>query len=75
MSNYVIYYKTIDSNVEFLFVNDDTNDVLLDRKYAFDDEDDIVVYMRQMLTEIQSSLPKGHTINVQVVDLNDIVQA
>jgi hypothetical protein len=69
-----MYYKTVESDVEFCLVNGN-NDILIDRKYAFDDQDDIVVYMREILLDVQSSLPKGHTISVQVVDLNDIVQA
>lgn len=72
--SYVMYYKTVENDVEFCLVNDN-NDILLERKYAFDDQDDIVVYMREILLDVQSSLPKGHTINVEVVDLSDLVQA
>lgn len=72
--SYVMYYKTVENDVEFCLVNDN-NDVLLERKYAFDDQDDIVVYMREILLDVQSSLFKGHTINVEVVDLSDLVQA
>jgi hypothetical protein len=72
--SYVMYYKTVENDVEFCLVNNN-NDVLLQRKYAFDDQDDITVYMREILLDVQSSLPKGHTINVKVVDLSDLVQA
>jgi len=73
MSNYVLYYKTIDNTMYQSLVNADTNETLLEKEHAFDDNDDIAVYFRQTFTEIQSALPKGKKVSIELVELSDQV--
>jgi hypothetical protein len=71
-SNYVLYVKRTWPTATFSFV-DSNNNVVLERTYDCNAESALVNY-RNFMLEIQSTLPKGKKISLEVIQVEDTVQ-
>lgn len=71
-SNYVLYVKRTWPTATFSFV-DSNNNVVLERTYDCNAES-ALVNCRNFMLEIQSTLPKGKKISLEVIQVEDTVQ-
>ena len=73
MSNYVIFIDDQFPNLRLTFMNKETEEIVLDQEFFCEDPSDVPVYMRGMFHQIQSGLPKGHTIRCEIVQVEQPV--